>query len=234
MKIGRRRFLLAGAVLSSSGISRALEVSSFTLQFQVGSFEAGQVSIAAAASAPCTLQVQLFAGEKPLLESRKWSMESRRAMSVLNQGIGTAIVTGVGQQGLEVRAFVYPKGPKRPHIAIVIERGSVTDKDHLQQTAERLFFIKDPAPRAEEGHFNVDLQVNSNLTLRIWQGENAKRTLVHRRDFRNLQGQQPIPWNLRNTSGSIVDPDEYLATLIATPTVPNRSKTEFFASFQVI
>jgi hypothetical protein len=227
----RRKFLLAGAALVGTRISRGQVAQSFTLQFPPVTLDSIQpISIAAVASASCDLQVQLKGDRGGLLEPRKWTMEPKRAVSVLNQSL--ADLAGPAQ----VRAFVYPRDNAIPSVAIVLQQGTETDSHRLEKLAQRVPFIKDPAPRSEEGHhFTVDLKLESGLRLRIWRGENNSGPTVHDRRFSNLQpGENPIPWNLRNKNGRAVESGRYVATLLCTPTNSQRSPTYFFATFGVI
>jgi hypothetical protein len=233
MKLLRREFLLAGAALAGVRILQGQVDSSFTLQFPPVALDASQpVSLAVVASAPCTLQVQLLGeGNRPLLEPWKWSMEPKSPVSVLNQ----SVKAGIGEKTLGLRAFVYPSGRKRPHIAGVLQTGTESDKDRLERTAGKVPFFKDPAPRPEEGHFTVSLRAESNVQLRIWRGDNQNGPIIREELVKNLSvGENPIPWDLRNNRKSIVDPGEYLATLAAIPENTSRSNTLFFASFEVI
>jgi hypothetical protein len=243
MKPDRRQFLVASAALAGVRIAQGQETS-FTLQFPPVTLDVSEpVSFAMAVSAQCTLEAQLVGEEdRPLFEVLKWGMESRRAASVLNQSVKALN----GEKSVGLRAKVYPSGGKKPHLGGVIQTGHVaqtgfvlgaheSDKHRLERTAQKVLFIKDPAPRTEEGHFTVDLRVESNLLLKIWRGENQTGPLVHERLFRNLrEGENPIPWNLRDKRQSVVDQGEYLATLAATPSNARLSNSVFVASFQVV
>jgi hypothetical protein len=181
----------------------------------------------------------------------KWDLEPKRAKSKwIETPTPEKLETGTAGVMLEVRPYT----EKRPHVAGVVQTGgssvSLTrakpqlaafvrdnpnEKERLQASAESLPFVRDPAPRPDEGYFTVDLRAESKLHLKIWPGGNQRGVPVYEHDFRNLPaGTNPVPWGLKNNSGSIVDAGEYLATLVATPKMTGRSDTLYFASFQVV
>ena len=230
MKISRRTFLVTGAAVSGVRIAEAQPAPSFTLDFPPAPIDTEQpLSLAVVASASCVLQIQLFEGERGLLEPVKWTMEPKKPVSIVNQNLKS----GTGEK--TVRAFVYPTGPKRSHIAGVITTGAAPDRRVLEQTAERVPFYKDPAPRNEEGHFAVNLRTPSDVLLKIWRDDKKKGPIVRQEPITNVSaGESNIPWNLLDSRRSVVAPGEYLATLVATPKNASRSNTIFFASFEVI
>src|SRR5262249_28486238 len=115
----------------------------------------------------------------------------------------------------------------KPHLTAFVRGGIAdpqSDKQRLQETAERLPFVGDPAPRPQEGHFTVALRSESKLQLKIWPGQNQRGNPIYEHVFRNLPaGDNPVPWGLKNNRGSVVDAGEYLATLVATPSMTGRS-----------
>jgi hypothetical protein len=225
----RRQFLFTVLAVAASGVARAQE-SEFSLNFKSETFDPkDHLVLAVVATAPCLLECTLSAGEgQRKLGVGKWYMEPREARTLTNEGIA-------GIADISLTAEVLPKGAGRPHIGGLIRVGGQSDLDHLKSTAAKVPFQKDPAPRHQPGQFTVELASNSHVHLKIWRGENEKGAVVHEKLFQNLpSGPNPIPWDLRNNGGKVVEAGEYLATLEATPVQFGKSDTLFFASFQVI
>jgi hypothetical protein len=261
MKADRRQFLIASGGFAIAQIVRA-EEPAFTLWFPPAMLDLSKpFGFAVAASAACRCEVDLVDKDKQSLLSSpntrpKWDLEPKRAQSKL-------IETPTSQRSPEsatagVFLQIRPYTDRRPHFAGVLQTGGEpvslremkpqhaafvrasfgdrrSDKERLEQTAERLPFVGDPAPRPQEGHFTVALRSESRLHVKIWVGENQRGAPIYDHVFGNLPaGDNSVPWGLKNNRGSIVDAGEYLATLVATPRMTGRSDTLYFASFQVI
>jgi hypothetical protein len=250
MGTNRRQFLWACTGLAASTIAHG-EETAFTLQFSSETLErTGALGLAVAASASCSCEAAVVDADGRGILVGKWDLEPKAAKSKF---AGSSAASGE-LKAVGARLDVYPQGGKRPHLAGVIQTGGdaegsmgarphltgfirsrESDRERLEKTAEKLFFLKDPAPRPDEGHFTVDLRAESNLLLKVWQGDSRTGPVVFAHGYRNLPaGENPIPWNLRDRRGALVGAGEYLATLVATPTSTGRSDTLFFASFQVI
>jgi hypothetical protein len=261
MKRDRRQFLIASAGFAVAHIARA-EEPPFTLWFPPATLDLSRpYGFAVVASAACRCDVDLVDKDKQSLLSNpntrpKWDLEPKRAQSKLIEAPRSESSLEKATAGVFLQ--IRPYTARRPHFAGVVQTGGdsvsleevkpqlaafvrdppgdqQSDKQRLEQTAERLPFVADPAPRPQEGHFTVALRSESKLQLKIWPGENQRGGPIYDHVFLNLPaGTNPVPWDLRNRRGSIVDAGEYLATLVATPTVTGRSDTLYFASFQVV
>ena len=255
MKPDRRQFLLASAGLAAAHIVQAQETS-FTLSFAPEVLDlSNPFGFAVVASAACHCEAGIVDADKRSLLSApaKWDLEPKEAQSKWIERPAPERLSETGTAGMFL--VVHPSTAKRPHFAGVLQRGDESvslkiqpaafvrgpvrdqqsDKRRLQETAERLPFVGDPAPRSQEGHFTVSLRSESKLQLKIWPGENERGRPIYDHVFQNLPaGDNPVPWGLRNNRGSVVDAGEYLATLVATPRMTGRSDTLYFASFQVV
>jgi hypothetical protein len=256
MKADRRQFVLACAGFAVAPMVHAQQPS-FRLWFPPESLDLSKpFGFAVVASAACRCEVDFVDEEKRSLMvapggAAKWDLEPKRAQAkMIERAPETSLETGAAGVMLEVRPYT----EKRPHFAGVVQTGAhsvqltqmkpdlaafsgnnANDKERLKESAESLPFVRDPAPRPDEGYFTVDLRAESKLHLKIWPGDNRRRIPIYEHVFRNLPaGKNPVPWSLRTNSGSIVDAGEYLATLVATPKMTGRSDTLYFASFQVV
>jgi hypothetical protein len=231
MQPDRRRFLLAGISLAAT---RRLwgQDNSFSLTIPL-ELDLSQFSYSVVASESCTLELQFMAdGVRPLSAGRKWGMEPKKPVVLLNQSVkrpNDAKTVGL-------HANVYPNGKKTPSIAGVIQGGPPPDPNVLGRTAIQVPFVDDPDPRPKEGHFTLDLRADSDVFLRIWRRNKSKiGPLVHERSVPTLhKGENPVPWDLLDTSKSLVDPGDFLGTLIAKPTNGKLAESEFFSTFSVI
>jgi hypothetical protein len=257
MKPDRRQFLLASVGFAAAHFVHA-EESPFTLWFPPAMLDLSKpFGFAVVASASCHCDVDLVGKDKHSLLSSpntraKWDLEPKRAQSKW-------IETPTSERSPETAGVflqIRPYTERRPHFGGVLQTGGdsvpevkpqlaafvhaplgdqQSDVQRLQETAERLPFVGDPAPRPQEGHFSITLRSESKLQLKIWPGENERGKPIYDHVFQNLPaGDNPVPWGLKNNRGSIVDAGEYLATLVATPRMTGRSDTLYFASFQVV
>jgi hypothetical protein len=256
MKPDRRQFLWGCAGFAAARMVHAQE-SSFRLWFPPERLDLSTpFGFAVVASAACHCEVDVVHEDRRSLffapdNRAKWDLEPKIAKSkLIDTPTPERLETGTAGVMLEVRPYT----EKRPHFAGVIHTGAYSvsltrakprlaafvrdnanEKERLQESAESLPFVRDPAPRPEEGHFTVDLRAESKLHLKIWPGGNQRGVPVYEHVFRNLPaGKNPVPWSLINNRGSLVDAGEYLATLVATPKMTGRSDTLYFASFQVV
>src|SRR5450631_1783600 len=129
MRPNRRRFLLAG--ISLPAIRRAFgQDNSFSLTIPL-ELDLSQFSYAVVASESCTLELQVVAdGGRPLSEGRKWGMEPKKAVVLLNQSVKRPS----DAKTVGLHANVYPNGKKTTSIAGFIQGGPPLDPDVLRRT----------------------------------------------------------------------------------------------------
>lgn len=229
MNLTRRELLAAGVGLGVAELARAQAVGRpFTIALAPVPLNlTGPVGIGIYATAPCTVETRLATAANETLFSVKSSIDAeRRSASQLfaRSGMFSGPVT--------VQLNIFPSTSQRPAVAGVIDPSGTSSVQDLRRAAENALFVK--TPTSQPGYFALTLKMDSDVQMTI-KHVNPPGSVVRRRTDPNLTaGENHIPWDLRNDSGQPVPPEEYVATILAKPKMPDRSDMLFLSTVQVI
>jgi len=203
------------------------------LRFPDVPFDAGRplkVAVSTSGFTSCQVQVQASTGTFKL-QSREWGTEPDRP----NSTVLTDKMPGAGREKVQVSAVMRPTRKKIPSMALVLSQDAAMDPKRLEQVAQRVRFVQDPAPVAAEGHFELDLSLASDVEVSIWRGESTHGAPLFTTRIPNVaRGVNPVPWDLRTSRKAKVGPGRYLAWLVCSPKERQFSATNMFSTFGVV
>lgn len=228
--ISRRRLLIDTSALAlTGGIALCQFEPAFKLDFGDVELESNlpvKVAIDTSGYTSCQVRIQGRDGNI-VLRSKEWGTEPNRPESVQSKPVER---TGPYRVLAEMR----PTAPRKPSMALALHQDPGVDLKRLERMADKVRFLRDPAPRPAGGRFEVDVLAESAVLVRIWQGEARGVSPLYEKRFDDVgPGLNPVPWDLRTSRGSIAPPGRYLANVICTPKDKQRKPTNMFSSFAV-
>jgi hypothetical protein len=233
MMISRRRLLIDGAIFLGAGrYAWSDDFAPVMLEFPDVELDSNLPLVAGANTSgynTCHLQVLDGDGKNIVWQSKEWPTEPNRSNSAASARLG-----GGGAKKHVVQAVMRPTRAGTPSMALAIHQGTDLDKTQMELLAEKARFVADPARSPEGGHFEVNLYLDSTVTVQIWSGTIARGATVFQGQFHNVQaGGNRVPWDLKTRGGRLVAPGRYVAMLTCTPNQAGRAPTFLGSSFGV-
>jgi hypothetical protein len=225
-------FLTAGRLASASRLS-AEEFPPVQLAFPNVELDADKPLVVGANTSgynTCHVQVLDSKGKKIVWQSKEWATEPNRSNSAATEKLGGSR----SDEKYFVQAIMRPTRPGTPSMAVALHQGTDLTKTQMEQLAEKARFVRDPAQYPEGGHFELNLYLDSTVTVQIWTGTLATGRPVLENQFHNVQaGSNRVPWDLKLKGGKVAPSGRYIALLTCTPNQTGRAPTFLGSSFGV-